>query len=122
MASSVRGKTAGICILCGKETTGAPAAEDGVLRMVRKVRSFLKIPMSPSAACPSCFPECDVRRARFEKSRKDYRIYAALFFLLVVFGSAAFGRLELFIFVPALLGALFILCLPYLSYFPKFEK
>ncbi len=111
----------GTCILCGESKTGAPVAADWIILAVRKARAFLKMPAKPAVACETCLGECKKKRLAFEKQRKNYSYGAAVFLLILIGGSAAYGKFDLMLAIPALLGTAFILCLPYAKYFPDFR-
>jgi len=112
----------GVCILCGKETSGAPARQDFEIRTARRLRQALKLPERHTISCKGCFQECARRGEAFGKKRKSYLAYAALFFLLLIFGSAGLGGFTPWLILPGALGAAIISLLPYASYFPSFGK
>jgi len=114
-------KERGICILCGEEKSGTPAGRDIVISLARKIRSALKMKEKHTIACGECLAECGKKRQRFEKMIWNYRIYAALFFLLLLGGAFAMGNFTLWLVLPGLLGAAFISLLPAFHYFPKFS-
>ncbi|MCX8198323.1 MAG: hypothetical protein N3F07_04005 [Candidatus Micrarchaeota archaeon] len=115
-------KESGICILCGGEKKGYPAKVDLPIYLARKAREALRLPPRHSIACESCFSSCVKKRQEFEKKLRSYRLGAALFAALTIIGGAMFGRLELWLAVPSILGAGIILLLPYGSYFPSFQE
>jgi hypothetical protein len=109
----------GTCIVCGKETKGTPATPDTVLRIARLARSALGKPHH-TIACRGHLAEAQAKSAKFGKRVFSYRLGAAIIFLLLMAGQAAFGQPLLPIIFPAVSAALFIATLPYFAYFPKF--
>ncbi|VVB99912.1 Uncharacterised protein [uncultured archaeon] len=114
-------KELGVCILCGNETQGMPAREDFIVSFFRKVRAILRMPARHTVACSACLQQCMEKRAAFEKKADGYRVYAVLFFLLVVLGGLLYGNASIFLIVPALLGSIIIFALPYAYYCPDFR-
>ncbi len=111
----------GICILCGREEKGLPARPDFVISSARKMRNLLHLGAKHTIACNKCLPECVRRRAVFEKGRKNYQIGAAVFFLLLVGGSVAYGAFGLRAVLAGAVGASSVFLLCYAKYFPAFE-
>ena len=111
----------GFCILCGAQKQGVPARQDFAISSFRKARELLRLPAHHAVACEKCLPLCIEKRKAFEKRQKNYQMGAGIFFILVFAGSLAFRRFDLGLFVPAILGAVIILLLPYGYYSPKFE-
>lgn len=114
-------KEEGICILCGGDKEGAPAEKDAAVSSARFLRSILGMAERHSVACKACLPLCLEKRRAFEKNLQRYRLYAGIFVLALVAGSAAFRGFSLFVLFPAIIGAAIILLLPYGRYFPKFR-
>ncbi|MFA6328612.1 MAG: hypothetical protein WCY41_04145 [Candidatus Micrarchaeia archaeon] len=112
----------GVCIICGKACSGTPASPGFPVRAARKLRALLRLPPSHTIACSRHLAEAREKRARFEKRQLHYGLGAIAFFALFIFGSIHFGRAELGLFAPALLGALLVAVFPYFYYFPKFGK
>jgi len=112
----------GTCIMCGMVRIGTPAQPEFPVRAARKLRSLLHLPANHTIACSGHLASAREKRARFEKRIRDYRIYAVLFFIFIVAGSLVFGRTDIGMFVPALLGALAVAILPCFYYFPSFGK
>ena len=112
----------GVCIICGEARAGTPAAPEFPIRAARRLRSILKQPAKHTIACGEHLEEAKAKRAKFEKKVRDYSYGAILFFAIVAGGSFFFGRGDLGLFVPALLGAVFVALLPYFYYFPSFGK
>ena len=112
----------GVCIICGEECTGTPAAPEFPIRAMRGLRSVLKQPARHTIACSAHRQEAFLLREKFEKRQRDYSMGAILFFAMAAGGGFFFGRGDLGLFVPALIGALIISALPFFYYFPKFEK
>ena len=121
-AKSARLQQKGICIICGEARTGTPAKPEFLVRAARHLRALFSLPAKHTIACSNHLAEAKEKRARYEKKVRDYRIGAAAFFVLVLMGSLFFGRADIGIFAPALLGALVILLLPCFYYFPSFGK
>jgi hypothetical protein len=111
----------GICILCGQEKKGAGAKPDIIIGAARKLRELLKMPQRHTVACMDCLPECEKKRAEFEKKLGGYRIVGVAFFLILVAGSLVYGGFGLRAVLAGLVGAAVIVLLPYAKYFPKFE-
>ncbi|MCX8195050.1 MAG: hypothetical protein N3G22_03020 [Candidatus Micrarchaeota archaeon] len=112
----------GICVLCGSVGEGVPAAPDFAISSARKIRKLLGMEERHTIACEKCLQACIQKREKFERMNRNYRIYAALFFLLVFGGSTALRGFDARILLPALLGCAIILLLPYGHYSPKFES
>lgn len=112
----------GVCIICGGEKKGVPAAPEIPIRASRWLRALFRQPPKHTIACGEHLAEARQRRQKYEKRQRNYIIAAALFFVLVVAGSFAFGRSDLCLFAPAIIGALFIAALPSFYYFPSFGK
>ncbi|MEM2138108.1 MAG: hypothetical protein QW568_03395 [Candidatus Anstonellaceae archaeon] len=111
----------GTCVLCGQEKNGIPAKQDAIVSAARKARRLLKIQPKRTIACSECLPECKKKRAEFEKKLRGYRIGAAVFFLILLAGSLAYGAFGLRTVLAGLVGAAAIAILPYAKYFPRFE-
>ncbi|MCX8175445.1 MAG: hypothetical protein N3E51_04540 [Candidatus Micrarchaeota archaeon] len=114
-------KEQGICILCGEEREGAPAVADFVISSARKLRAVLRLPQRHTVCCPSCMEECARRRAGYERKLRNYKLWAGVFFALVVASSFAFSNAFPWVLLPAAMGAIIILALPNFYYFPAFE-
>jgi hypothetical protein len=112
----------GVCIICGKEGGGTPAVPDHPIRLARKLRCLLKMPAQRTVVCHEHIGEAGAKRKRYEKSIRDYRMGAILFFIIMVAGSFSFGRGDLGLFVPSLIGAGIVALLPYFYYFPSFKN
>lgn len=111
----------GGCILCGGEKQGVPAEKDAAISSARKLRRLFGMAERHTVACDACLPLCLEKRKAFEKNLLRYRLYAGIFVLVLIAGSVAFGGFSLWLLVPAIIGSLIILLLPYGRYFPKFE-
>jgi len=116
------GQEEGVCILCGGEKHGYPAAEDLPISLARKAREFFRMPPSHTVACERCHGSCGAKREMFEKRLRTYWICALIFVLIVFAGGMAYQKLDLWLAVTALLGSAVILLLPYGSYFPRFPS
>jgi hypothetical protein len=112
----------GICIICGEEKMGAPAGPEPPIRAARYLRAALKRPAKHTVACREHLEEAGEKRAKYEKKVRDYGLGAALFFAFMMAGSLLFGRLDLWLILPAFLGAFFVALLPHFYYFPSFQK
>ena len=112
----------GICIICGEARSGVPAKPEFPIRAARWLRSVFRQPAKHTIACKEHMDEANAKRAKFEKKKRDYLLVAAAFFAFVLFGSLFFGRFDIGMAVPALLGALVIVFLPNFYYFPTFGK
>ncbi len=112
----------GICIICGEARTGSPAKPEFPVRAARYLRALFRQPAKHSIACNEHLDEAREKRAKFEKKVRDYLLGAAAFFVFVLMGGLFFGRADIGLFVPALLGALAVALLPCFYYFPSFEK
>ncbi|MCX6771991.1 MAG: hypothetical protein NTX79_08145 [Candidatus Micrarchaeota archaeon] len=112
----------GVCIICGEEAQGTPAANDFPVRFARWLRSAFKQPAKHTIACKGHLDEARARRAKYEKKVRDYLIGAALIFVLIAAGGVIFGRADIGLFVPAFLGGLAVALLPCFYYFPSFGK
>jgi len=116
------GKEQGVCIICGQARTGVPAVPEFPILAARKLRALLGQPAKHTVACGEHLEEARQRRAKYEKKARDYAIGALFFFVLVAGGSFVFGRGDLGLFLPALLGAAVIILLPHFYYFPSFQE
>ena len=112
----------GVCIICGTGCTGTPAAPEFPIRAVRSLRSMLKQPARHTVVCGEHLEEAFLLREKFEKRQRDYSWGAIIFFAIAAGGGFFFGRGDLGLFLPALIGALIIAALPFFYYFPKFGK
>jgi hypothetical protein len=112
----------GVCVICGRQAKGVPAAPEIPIRAARWLRAAAGQVAKHTVACREHLAEARQRRAKYEKKQRGYLIAAALFFVLVVAGSFAFGRSDLCLFAPAIIGAIFIAALPTFYYFPSFGK
>jgi hypothetical protein len=112
----------GICIICGMARTGTPAAMELPIRAARKLRSLFRQPVKHTIACNEHLEEAKAARAKYEKKKRDYLLGAAAFFAFVLVGGLFFGKFDISMFVPALLGALIVALLPVFYYFPSFGK
>jgi len=112
----------GVCIICGGQRTGAPAVQELPIRAARRLRSIFNQPAKHTIACGEHFEVALAKRAKFEKKVRDYRLGAAAFFVFVLFGGVFFGKFDMGLFVPALLGAFIVALLPYFYYFPSFDE
>ena len=111
----------GVCIVCGNTVRGIPAQPDILIKAARKIRGILRAE-SHTVVCNGHLPEAVSRRAKFEKSLFGYKIAAAVFFLLAMAGPLAFGQVVLGMAIPGAIGALFILLIAYLQYYPEFTS
>jgi len=84
--------------------------------------ALFRQPAKHTIACSEHIQEARQGRAKFEKKVRDYFIGAAAFFALMLMGGLFFGKFDISIFVPAILGALIIMFLPCFYYFPSFGK
>ena len=112
----------GVCIICGELRSGTPADPELPVRAARKLRAIMKQPAKHTIACKAHLEEAKQKRAKFERKVRDYLIGAAAFFALVLAGSLFFGKFDIHIFIPAILGAAIIAFLPLFYYFPSFGK
>lgn len=110
----------GTCIICGEERAGTPVRPEFPIRAARKLRSIFRLPAKHTIACGGHLAAAREKRAKYEKRVRDYRIYAALFFIFIAAGSIIFGRSDIGLFMPALLGAFVVAMLPCFYYFPSF--
>ena len=111
----------GICIICGKETNGTPAKPDHLILTARKLRALFNLKPARTVVDSQHFSEAKQKRACYEKKIKEHRTGAILIFFLLIIGSVIFGKFDSWLFVPAVLGALFVVMLTLVYYFPKFE-
>jgi len=111
----------GICVLCGGRKTGVPAQKDFAIRFARWLRRTLGTGEAHSIACKSCLAACARKRDAFESEMRLGRIFAVLFFIVFLAGGVYFGGFGMWTFVPAIIGSIIILLLPYGKYFPKFQ-
>jgi hypothetical protein len=112
----------GVCIICGKQGKGTGAAPDLPIKLARKLRALLRLHAKRTMVCPEHAVEAGEKRKRYEKSLLTYRLGALLFFIIMAAGSFAFGRGDLGLFLPALIGAGMVALLPYAYYFPSFKN
>ena len=115
-------KEAGICVCCGKETPGAKAKPDLPIKTVRFFRSLLQMPARHSVCCKKCAGNCVRMRHEYDRKKDLYLAFSAIFALAVMAGALFAGGDVLHSFIGAALGAAFIYCLSYLSYFPSFGR
>jgi hypothetical protein len=112
----------GVCVICGRQRQGVPAAPEIPILAARRIRAALGQMAKHTIACREHLAEARQRRANYEKRQRDYLLVAVLFFVLVAAGSFVFGRSDLCLFAPALIGAIFIAALPSLYYSPSFGQ
>jgi len=112
----------GVCIICGGMLAGTPASPEFLILAARRLRSILRQQPRHTIACAAHLEEAKGMRAKFEKRRRDYSYGAMLFFAIAAGGSFFFGRGDLGLFIPSLIGALVIAALPFFYYFPSFGK
>ena len=112
----------GVCIICGSARTGTPAAKEFPVSAARHLRSLFHQHAKHTIACGEHLAEAKEKRAKYEKKVRDYLIGAAAFFAFVLMGGLYFGKFDIGLFMPALLGALAIAALPHFYYFPSFGK
>jgi len=120
--ASAQAMERGVCIICGELRNGIPAKPEFPIRAARWLRALFRQPAKHTIACREHLAEANAKRAKFEKKIRDYLIVAAIFFAFVLVGSLFFGRFDIGMALPALLGALIIVLLPNFYYFPTFEK
>ncbi|MCX6769494.1 MAG: hypothetical protein NT051_02320 [Candidatus Micrarchaeota archaeon] len=111
----------GDCLLCGKETRGTPARQDLPIIAARKLRALFKLQKSHTIACPLHLADANAKRAKFEKSRRNYAILAAFLFIAVILGTFASGQFGFGEIIAALAVALFTLSISAFYYYPKFD-
>lgn len=112
----------GVCIICGMEKTGTPAALELPVRAARRLRAALSQPPRHTVACSECLGEAKERRAKYEKKVQMYLLGAFAFFVLVIAGSIMLGRADASAIFPALLGGACVALLPHIYYFPSFKN
>jgi hypothetical protein len=112
----------GVCIICGEERTGTPAAPELPVSAARRLRAAFHLPARHTVACGEHLAEAKGKRAKFVAKARGYLLGAAAFFALVLIGGLFFGKLDSGTALPALLGAAIIAALPSPYYFPPFGE
>jgi len=111
----------GVCLLCGKETKGTPARQDLPIIAARKLRALFRLKKSRTIVCPAHIAEASARRAKFEKSRRNYSIFAAVLFIAIILGTFASGQFGFGEILAALAVAVFTISISAFYYYPKFS-
>ena len=111
----------GVCFECGKETSGTPAKADWLIFGARRFRALLSLPKKHTVACSGCMPKLIEKRKIFEKRLHWCKIGAVAFALLVLAGAAATDSIGPQALFGAIVGAIFVISLAFLSYCPSFQ-